>query len=93
MFDEDTYQLAFEKGSIVVEDDSCKIRHGRRVEPQVKSFSDMDDVKSEIICWAEGIKAGKLDARLSAEEALKDLILLEAMFKSGEQNGNAVSIV
>lgn len=44
-------------------------------------------VPSEIRIWGEAIQAGKADPKRSPEEALADLEILEAMLKSGEQNG------
>ena len=49
-------------------------------------------VKQEVQAWAEGIQSGEIDPRLSAAEALKDLELLEAMLRSGEQNGTPIDI-
>jgi predicted dehydrogenase len=91
-FRENSYQLAFEKGAIVVEDSSCKLRRPGTTEPEVKKLERANGVAAEIKEWAEGLKSGRLDVRQSANEALKDLILLEAMFKSGEQDGAAVSV-
>lgn len=44
-------------------------------------------VRQEVQAWAEGIAGGTMDLRLSPDEALKDLELLEAMLRSGEQGG------
>ncbi|KAF2753050.1 oxidoreductase-like protein family [Pseudovirgaria hyperparasitica] len=49
-------------------------------------------VKQEMKVWAEGMLSGKQDSRLSAYEALKDLQVLEAMFRSGENDGTPVKI-
>ncbi|KAF2667009.1 NAD(P)-binding protein [Microthyrium microscopicum] len=89
---ENTYQLAFEKGSIVVEGASCKFRKPGSTAAEEKKFDRVSGVAAEIKEWAAGLKASKLDARQTADEALKDLILLEAMFKSGEQNGAPVTV-
>jgi predicted dehydrogenase len=49
-------------------------------------------VPPEVRTWGEAIMAGRADPRQSPEEALADLELLEAMLKSGEQNGQAMSL-
>lgn len=49
-------------------------------------------VPPEVRAWGEAIAAGKADPRQSPKEALADLELLEAMLKSGEQNGQAISL-
>ncbi|EXJ80116.1 hypothetical protein A1O1_08258 [Capronia coronata CBS 617.96] len=47
-------------------------------------------VKEEVAAFAESLEKGKLDPRLSPEEAIADLQILEAMLKS---DGNIVSLV
>lgn len=49
-------------------------------------------VPPEVRAWDEAIMASKIDSRQSPEEALADLKLLEAMVKSGEQNGQPVPL-
>ncbi len=49
-------------------------------------------VPPEVRIWGEAIMAGKADPRQSPEEALADLDLLEAMLRSGEQNGQAMPL-
>ena len=49
-------------------------------------------VKEEMVAFAAGVKQGKLDPRMTADEALEDLKLLEAMLKSGQAGGQVVNI-
>ena len=59
---------------------------------ETKTFpKQTNGVKEEVLAWGKAILAGKQDERQTAEEALKDLKVLEAMFKSGEQDGAPLS--
>lgn len=49
-------------------------------------------VVPEVFAWAKSLKSGKWDPRQSAEEALADLEILEAMLTSGESSGKAVEL-
>jgi predicted dehydrogenase len=49
-------------------------------------------VPDEFAAFGEALAGSTLDSRISIEEALADLQLLEAMLKSGEQNGQPVTI-
>ena len=49
-------------------------------------------VLAEFEAFAQSVEAGKIDPRQSPEEGLKDLRLLEALFRSGE-DGAAVKSV
>jgi len=95
MFDEQTWQLAFEKGSVVVSPPKVKFVKGRGPMPLVEaynSFPDDDDVKAEVKAWATGLQVGKLDKSQTPQEGLADLVLLEAMFRSGEEGGKMLSL-
>lgn len=52
-----------------------------------KEFGRDSGVKAEVRAFAEGIGSGVLDARLSPEEALKDLTVLQGLLESGEEGG------
>ena len=55
---------------------------------ETKTFpKQTNGVKEEVLAWGKAILAGEPDSRQSPEEALKDLRALEAMFKSGEKDG------
>ncbi|KAL3482793.1 hypothetical protein BJX62DRAFT_231441 [Aspergillus germanicus] len=49
-------------------------------------------VKEEVAAFADGILTGTLDSRLSTADALEDLRIVEAMLRSGEDQGKAVNI-
>jgi len=49
-------------------------------------------VKPEVRAWGEALAAGKANERQYPEEALADLELIEAMLKSGEQGGKAITL-
>lgn len=49
-------------------------------------------VKEEIAEFARSIRSQKLDRRISPQETLADLQLLEAMFKSAMSGGNVQSV-
>lgn len=60
---------------------------------EVTEFKDdSSGVMPEVKAWAEGLVAGKPNPRQSPEEALADLEILEAMLKSGEQNGAPIDL-
>ncbi|KAL9080744.1 MAG: hypothetical protein Q9157_000531 [Trypethelium eluteriae] len=49
-------------------------------------------VKQEVKAWAKALETGLQDPRQKPEEALRDLEMLEAMLRSGEQNGQPVDL-
>lgn len=60
---------------------------------EVTEFKDdSSGVMPEVKAWAEGLVAGKPNPRQSPVEALADLEILEAMLKSGEQNGAPIDL-
>lgn len=60
---------------------------GARVD-EVHSFeSSGTGVKAEAVTFAESIEAGRIDSRLSPQEALKDLRIVQALLESGESLG------
>jgi len=88
-FKEDQYSVAFEKGTITVKYDQVDTDTNGKVD--TKNFSS-EDVKEEVKSFAHGVNEGRLDPMQSPEQALADLEVLEAIFKSGEQNGAPVEI-
>jgi len=59
---------------------------------ETKTFpKQTNGVKEEVLAWGKAILAGKPDERQTPEEALKDLRALEAMFKSGEKDGEPLA--
>jgi predicted dehydrogenase len=81
------YSVASEKGVVNVLRETVKIGEETREVPNEKT-----GVPPEVRIWGEAIMAGRADQRQSPEEALADLEVLEAMLKSGEENGKAISL-
>lgn len=86
---EEKYLVAYEKGTIEVSWEDVTIQRGKDTTKEVRNS---DKVGDEVACWAKGIKEGKIDERQTVEEALVDLEILEAMLKSGEQNGVPIDV-
>lgn len=85
------YAVACEKGTVTVS--KGKVTTKRDGKEEVKDFPDEGNgVKQEIVAWAKELGEGKTDERQSPEEALRDLEILEAMLKSGEQAGAPVEL-
>jgi len=49
-------------------------------------------VEREVASFANAIRTGKMEQRATAEEALKDLVILQAMLESGEDGGAVKSL-
>jgi predicted dehydrogenase len=81
------YYVACEKGVVNVLRETVKIGKEAREVPNEKT-----GVPPEVRIWGEAIMAGRADQRQSPEEALADLEVLEAMLKSGEENGKPISL-
>lgn len=59
---------------------------GAKVEESLPGGMD-PGVGAEIKAFGEGIARGALDARQSPQEALRDLLVIQALLESGEANG------
>lgn len=81
------YSVACEKGVVNVMKETVRIGDATKEVPNEKT-----GVPPEVRIWGEAIIAGKADPRQSPEEALADLEILEAMLRSGEQNGQAMPL-
>lgn len=81
------YSVACEKGIVNVMRETVQVGDETR-----QVANERSGVPPEVRVWGEAIAAGKADPRQSPEEALADLELLEAMLRSGEQNGQAMSL-
>ncbi|OQO10239.1 hypothetical protein B0A48_04597 [Cryoendolithus antarcticus] len=57
-----------------------------------KAEDEFGGVKTEVFAWAKSLKEGKPNPLQSAEEALADLEVLEAMLRSGEKGGEGVEL-
>ena len=86
------YLVACEKGSVHVSRGKVTVtKDGKVVEE--KEFNDEGNgVKQEIKGWAESLESGKWKDEQSPEEALRDLEIIEAGLKSGEQGGKVVEL-
>lgn len=82
------YSIACENGTVTAMRGRVVVTNdGQEGEENVEFPDEGAGVKQEVQAWAEGIAGGSIDLRLSPEEALKDLELLEAMLRSGESGG------
>ncbi len=81
------YSIACEKGVVNVFRDKVKVGDETK-----DVANERTGVPPEVRTWGEAIMAGKADPRQYPEEALADLELLEAMLRSGEQNGQPISL-
>jgi predicted dehydrogenase len=81
------YSVACEQGVVNVMRETVKVGNETNEVPNEKT-----GVPLEVRIWGEAIEGGKADPRQSPEEALADLELLEAMLRSGEQNGQAIQL-
>ncbi|KAJ4362359.1 hypothetical protein N0V83_010452 [Neocucurbitaria cava] len=86
------YLVACEKGSVHVSRGKVTVTKVGE-EAEVKEFKDEGNgVKQEIGAWAESLEKGVRNEMQSPEEALKDLKVLEACLRSGEQGGKPLEI-
>jgi predicted dehydrogenase len=81
------YSVACDKGVVNVMRETVKVGNETNEVPNEKT-----GVPPEVRIWGEAIQGGKADPRQFPEEALADLELLEAMLRSGEQNGQAIPL-
>lgn len=86
------YLVACEKGSVHVSRGTVTVSRSGE-EAVVEEFRDEGNgVKQEIKAWAESLDKGARNEAQSPGEALKDLKVLEACIKSGEQDGKPVGV-
>ena len=79
--------VACEKGFVKVERENVTVGDETR---QVKDEG--SGVKPELRAWGEALAAGRINEKQSPEEALADLELVEAMLRSGEQDGKPITL-
>ncbi|KAJ4355536.1 uncharacterized protein N0V89_003553 [Didymosphaeria variabile] len=85
------YVFAAEKGTVTVS--RGKVTVVRDGKEESKEFPEEGNgVKQEIAAWGKALGEGKPDPRQSAEEALRDLQVLEALLQSGEKGGAPVEL-
>jgi predicted dehydrogenase len=81
------YSVACDKGVINIMRETVKVGNETN-----EVLNEKTGVPPEVRIWGEAIKGGKADPRQSPEEPLADLEELEAMLRSGEQNGQAIPL-
>lgn len=85
------YAVACEQGTVWVS--RGKVIVTKDGQEEVREFPDEGNgVKQEIRAWAESLTMGVPNERQSPEEALRDLIFLEACLQSGEKGGLPVEL-
>lgn len=85
------YAFAAEKGTVTVS--RGKVTVVKDGKEETKEFPEEGNgVKQEIAAWGKALGEGKPDPRQSAEEALRDLQVLEAMLQSGEKSGAPIKL-
>jgi predicted dehydrogenase len=86
------YLVAAQKGTVHVSRGKVTVtRDGKQGD--VKEFADEGSgVKQEVRAWAESLEKNEANPAQSPEEALKDLQVLEAALRSGEQGGQAIEM-
>lgn len=80
------YSVACEKGTVTVLGSDVVVEKDG-VEEKFGFPEDCAGVRQEIKAWAAALEKGQLEDRQGPAEALRDLQILEALFKSGEQDG------
>lgn len=97
------WTLACEKGTVSVDRTivTTKPKGGEETKEDVpdevegavkEEHVPIGSVVPEVFAWARSLKSGKWDSRQSAEEGLADLEILEAMLRSGEENGKPIEL-
>lgn len=90
-------EVVTDKGAVTVKPDEVVVlarsahEEGRR-KRVARSFRLEESVRWEIAAFADGIRKGKPDVRGWPEQALADLMVLQAMLESGEQGGAVKSL-
>ncbi|KAI9859324.1 MAG: hypothetical protein M1824_003838 [Vezdaea acicularis] len=90
------YTIICETGSVSVYRGSVTVRSGIEGEDaeNTKEFPDEGSgVRQEVKAWAEGIATGTQNSKLDPAEAIMDLKVLEAMLRSGEENGTIKEVI
>lgn len=91
------YKVACEKGTVLVSRGKVVVRRrgeaGGETKEEVREFPEEGSgVKQEVAAWAESLVSGKRDEMQAPEEALKDLEVVEACLKSGEEGGRSIKL-
>ena len=96
------WSVACEKGTVSVarttvtikpiEGEERKEEVEDRVDGAKQEHVEIGSVMPEVFAWAKSLQDGKWDLKQTAEEALADLEILEAMLKSGESGGTPIEL-
>lgn len=91
------HALALEKGTVTVGEVTptsagVRVRRTGEDEEATDCGSDFSCVGVEVKAWAEALEKGTVDERLDPKEALRDLLVLEAMLRSGEKGGEKIEV-
>jgi predicted dehydrogenase len=81
------WAIGCESGSVSISGNKVTV-DGKTEEVQ----DERTGVPPEVRAWGEALAAGKVNERQSPEEALADLELIEAMLRSGEQDGVPIKL-
>jgi predicted dehydrogenase len=81
------WSVGSEKGSVTVS--NGKVTIGDKTE---EVQDERSGVPPEVRAWGEALAKGTVNAAQSPEEALADLELIEAMLKSGAQDGKPIKL-
>jgi len=85
------YSVACEKGTVSISRGVVVVTVNGKEEK--KEFADEGSgVMQEVAAWGKGLEKGSMDPQQSPQEALQDLRVLEAMLRSGEQNGAPMNV-
>ncbi|KAF2026872.1 NAD(P)-binding protein [Setomelanomma holmii] len=86
------YLVACEKGSVHVGRGKVTVTKDGKVVEEKEFKDEGSGVKQEVKAWAESLESGNWKEEQSPEEALRDLEVIEAALKSGEQGGEVVEL-
>ena len=88
-------QVVTDKGAVTVSPHEVVILANNgskeKKEQRINIKSDKS-INAEITAFAQSIKCGKVDDRLTPEQALLDIRLLQAMLESGKEAGAVKSV-
>lgn len=86
------YLVACEGGSVHVSMGKVTVKKGGKVVEEKEFGDEGNGVRQEIKAWAEGLEKGGWTEAQGPEEALRDLEIIEAALKSGEEGGKRVDL-
>lgn len=95
-----TYEIVTDRGNIVIDGPAvvtttgtptCGVSSSKLTEERYEDIMTFG-VPEEFAAFEALLQGKEMDSRISIEEALADLRLLEAMVRSGEQNGQTIKV-